>query len=138
MADEIIIVVTQEDWEKSGSKFPAYGKHNIEVIECGWETIGKSIKFVVEITDGPDQGKTGKIVGGATAGNTWKTREILDNLDVPYKFGKNGLSFKTSDVEGQKGVGLWTEETGKKGGVGEEVKYPKLTAILPEGTEIEE
>ena len=138
MTDEITLPVNQDQWEKNSSKFPATGNHDVEITECGWETKGKSIKFMVEIIgDDPDAGKADKIVGGATEGKTWKTREILDNLGVSYKFGDSGLSFKPSDVEGKKAVGVWTEETGKKGGVGEEVKYPKLTSILPEGTAIE-
>ena len=135
---EIRIPVSQEEWEKSSGK-PKVGSHPVEVINCGWETEGKSIKFEVQITKGTEEGKQDKIVGGALPGKTFKTKEILDNLGVPYKFVKGALSFNFEDVIGKEGVGIWSEETGHKGGdpSGPVVKYPKLQTILKKGAKIE-
>jgi hypothetical protein len=137
---EIKLPVDQENWDKSTSKFPSAGKHLIEVVDCGIETEEKkSVRFNVEIYGDEDEGKTDKLVGGGMPGKTFKTKETLNALKVPYKFVKGQLIFNTDDVIGKKAIGLWIMKPGHKGGdpMAEKVEYAKLEAILPAGAEIE-
>lgn len=149
MAD-IILGVTEEEYEQAGSKFitssvplTAENVGHVEYrnIELGLpyeKTAGKSISFPGKIVGGVDDGKDAEIAAGINKAGVWKLKEILRAIDVPVKMvttsGGKRPSFDPTAVAGKKCLGMYAIEEGKKGGDpdGESVYYPKLTTILPE------
>ena len=146
---EIVLPVSEEDYRKSGGKFisfpPGARKGDVQYreVEIGlvdWDNPGKSIKFPVVITeDGADQGKADKVSAGVDAKGIWKAKEIYQAItgeDMPMKKTSQGMrpAINPDTLKGMKAVGVWTMTVGLKGGVGEEVLYPKLTSIVAEGS----
>lgn len=154
MSPEFVLDTTQEDFEKSTSKFITFdpsaspGTLYFKPVEMGmpdWDTAGVSLKFPVTVTEkGDDEGKEDKISAGVAANAVWKLKDILKALGVPVEMkkgadGKTHPAFKSDDVAGKKAVGCWELIVGAKGGDPSKgtVKYPKLTSIYPEGYEPE-
>ena len=151
MSPEFIIPVTEEEFEKAGSKFITFspddpvGKlyhKNIELDMPDWDTPGQSIKFPVRINDeGPDFGKEDKISAGVGSDAVWKLKDILKAVDVPVEMRtgadkKKRPVFESEAVGGKQAVGVWQLQVDKRkpeeGGKG--TKYPKLVNILPAGS----
>ena len=147
MAD-IILPVTEEDYLKGGKfvTFPPNAKvgdtlyRNIEIGMVDWDTPGVSMKVPVTVTDeGIDLGKEDKVSFGVKPGGIWKGREIhlaITGEEMPVKKGSDGRKHPSIDpmaLVGKPAVGMWQMTSGKKGGVGETVTYPKLLAIFPAG-----
>lgn len=137
---EILIPVSKDEFEKAGSKFVTAGTHPIECTSCGWKTEGKSLAWSVIVTEeGSDKDKEAQLFTGIGKDALFKTKAVLNAFDIPYKFGKNGVSFDPSAAAGKTATGLWTvakdERTPGEGGKG--TTYTKLTDILPEGSKIE-
>lgn len=149
---ELTLDVTQESFEKAGSKFitfapaDAIGTQYFKEVELGvadWDNPGISIKFPITIIGpegDPDIGKQDKLSAGVAENALWKLKEILKALGIPitYKVGidkKKHPVFETDDVAGKKAVGCWELQLGSKGGDAAKggVKYPKLVSIFPEG-----
>lgn len=143
MDQEFIIEgVSEEEYEQAGSKFVTFppnakvGDTKLIGVEVGlpdWDTPGQSLKFPITVTEeGPDTGKTDKISTGVSKESIWKLKEINRNVlgkDLEMKDGHP--VFKPTEYVGKPAKGLYTYTAGKKGGVGEPVNYPKLTALYP-------
>ena len=98
------------------------------------------MKVPITITEeGVDQSKEDKISFGVLPTGIWKGKEIYRAItggDMPMKAGADGKKHPVIDpmaLVGKPAVGLWAMQKGKKGGVGEEIIYPKLQSILPAG-----
>ena len=142
MSPELIIPgITEEEYEKAGSKFAAEGMH---LSECGmpeWETPGQSIRFPFTIVEeGDDKGKENKIVAGVKIGAIWKLKEMLSALGVAISINKERqVSFDQEACVGKQFISVWATEIdsrtpaqGGKGGT-----YTKPTAALPIGAKTE-
>ena len=140
MPELIIPGITEEEYEKAGSKFAAEGMH---LSECGmpeWETPGQSIRFPFTIIEGDDEGKESKIVAGVKKEALWKLKEMLKALGVAITTNKDGqVSFDPMDCAGKQFMSVWTIEVdsrpaseGGKGGI-----YTKPTSALPVGAKSE-
>ena len=142
--------VTEEQYEKAGSKFVTFppgskvGDDLFLTCEVGmpdWDTPGKSIKFPITITEeGIDYGKEDKISTGVDTKAIWKLKEIHKNVvggDLEMKVGADKVKhpvLKPSAYAGKEAIAHYQLIAGKKGGVGEEVVYPKLLELLPPGS----
>jgi len=142
MSPEIVIPdVTEQEYEKAGSKFAAEGAH---LSECGmpdWDTPGVSIKFPFTIIEeGEDNGKESKMSCGVGKTALWKLKEMLNALGIQIKVGAEGqVSFDPMECVGKQFLAVWTTEVdsrpaseGGKGG-----SYTKPTAALPKGAKTE-
>ncbi len=137
---DIVIPVSKEEFEKAGSKFVAAGDHAVECTLCTWKTEGKSLAWDFIVTEeGPDKDKEATLFTGVAPGAIFKLKAVLQALGIPYKAGKNGVSFDPDAAQGKAAVGVWSKVKGHKGGDPEadEVTYTKLTDILPKGSKIE-
>ena len=150
VAEIVLDAVTEAEYETAGSKFvtfPAGSKVgdnlylDAEVGMPDWDTPGKSIKFPVTIIeDGIDRGKEDKISTGVDSKGVWKLKEVTQSVlhkDLEMKKGSDGKVhpvLKPMEYVGKKAVAHYQMQTGKKGGVGEPVQYPKLIALLPFGS----
>ena len=142
MPDLIIPQVTEEEYEKAGSKFAKEGVH---LSECGmpeWDTPGVSIKFPFTIIEeGEDKGKESKVSCGVKKEALWKLKEILTALGVPIKTNaEGGVALDPMACVGKQFQSVWTTEIdsrpaseGGKGGT-----YTKPTAALPVGAKTED
>lgn len=151
MSPEIILPdVTEDEYKRAGSKFvqmPAGETETSLDIEIGmldWDTPGTSMKVPVTVTEeGPNQDKQDKISFGVKPDGIWKGKEIyyaITGVDMPMKLGGDGKNHPVIDpmvLVGKPAVGFWQMQKGKKGGVGEEVTYPKLISILAPGSKPE-
>ena len=146
---EFMLPSTEEDYDKSGSKFVTFPPGATEVyldIEVGlldWEQPGQSMKLPVTITEeGPDKGKQEKISFGVSAKGIWKGKQIYEAVageGMPMKKGADGAKHPAPDSEallGKSAVGHWVLTSGFKGGDpnAEVVNYPKLQDIFPAGS----
>ena len=141
MPDLVIPGVTEEEYEKSGSKFATEGAH---VSECGmpdWDTPGVSIKFPFTIIEeGEDKGKESKLSCGVGKTALWKLKEMLTALGVVTKVNDKGeVTFDPMACVGKQFQSIWTTEVdsrpaseGGKGGT-----YTKPTSALPLGAKTE-
>ena len=142
---EFKIPVTQDEYEKSGSKFIIFSSDDppgklyhkpVELDMPDWDTPGQSIKFPVRIasTDS-DGGKEDKLSCGVAQNAVWKLKETLFNLGVDVTFKDDAPHFNSEEVAGKKAVGEWEIQMGSKGGdpAQGQTKYPKLVALLPAG-----
>ncbi len=161
MSPEYTLPVTQEEYEKAGSKFVTYPfplaeslKHvgdfqyrNVEMGMLDWEKQGESMKIPVTVItpreelgdvalQEEDEGKEDKISFGVTAKGIWKAKIIwkaITGKDMPMKKGgdnKMRPSLNPEDINGLKATAVYQIVTGKKGGTGETVAYPKLVDIF--------
>lgn len=152
MCPEFVLPVTQEEYEKAGSKFITFntadpvGKLYYKPIELDmpdWDTPGQSIKFPIRITEeGPDFGKEDKLSAGVSQIAIWKLKDILKALDVAVEMRvgadkKKHPIFDSAAVAGQPAIGCWQIQEGHKDGNPNNpiVKYPKLVSIYPTGYE---
>jgi len=153
---EFVLDVTQEDYEKSGSKFVTFpisskavkdrvGEElalDVSIGMLDWEKPGESMKVPMTVTqDGPDKAKEEKISFGVKPNGIWKGKEIyraITGQDMPFKKGSDGKMHPVIDpmkLAGKPAVGIWVMTAGKKGGRddGEPTYYPKLDRIIPVG-----
>lgn len=149
---EFVLDVSQEEFEKAGSKFITFNSDDpvgklyykeIEMDVPDWDTAGISMKFPVRVIgpeSDPDIGKEDKISCGVSKEAVWKLKDILKALGVSYTIkkgadGKARPAFNSDDVAGKKAVGQWEIQIGAKGGDRSkgETKYPKLVSIYPAG-----
>ena len=149
MAEIMLPGVTEEEYHTAGSKFVTFPPGakvgdalalDIEIGMVDWDTPGQSMKVPITITEeGVDQSKEDKISFGVLPTGIWKGKEIYRAItggDMPMKAGADGKKHPVIDpmaLVGKPAVGLWAMQKGKKGGVGEEIIYPKLQSILPAG-----
>lgn len=152
MAPEIVLGVTEEEFEKAGSKFITFnpddrvGKLYFKEIELDvpdWDTPGVSLKFPIRITGpegDPDIGKEDKMSCGVSLDAIWKLKEALKSLGVALEMRegadkKRHPVFDSDEVAGKRAVGCWEIQVGSKGGDASRgtTKYPKLVAIYPAG-----
>lgn len=134
---KFILDTTLEEFEKAGSKFASEGLHLAEMGMPEWEQEGKSIRFPFIITEGIDNGKEGKLVGGVSKAAQWKIREILDAVGVKYASAKGGgVTFDENDCVGKSFKVLYVTEVDKRspeeGGKG--TTYTKATKAYPADT----
>jgi len=136
--DEFVLdQVTEEEFEKSASKFATPGKHLSEAGAIFWKTPGQSvaIPFTI-IEDGPDHGKGGDLICGVGPKAIWKLKQTLEALGVEMTTKVvNGIKrpmFDANQIPGKQFYSEWTEqvdtrsaEEGGKGG-----KYSKPTSAL--------
>ena len=136
--DEFVLdQVTEEEFEKSASKFATPGKHLSEAGAIYWKTQGQSvaIPFTI-IEDGPDHGKGGDLICGVGPKAIWKLKQTLEALGVEMTTKVvNGIKrpmFDANQIPGKQFYSEWTEqvdtrsaEEGGKGG-----KYSKPTSAL--------
>jgi len=147
---EIVLDVTQDEYEKAGSKFITFnpsdpvGKLYFKEIELDvpdWDNVGISLKFPIRITEkGPDEGKEDKMSCGVGKEAIWKLKDTLKELGVKLEMRKGADKqthpvFDSDEVAGKKAVGCWEVQIGSKGGdkTRGEIKYPKLVAIYAAG-----
>ncbi len=129
--------VTEEDYEKSGSKFATAGLHLSEFGMPFEDTPGVSLAFPFTIIAGNDKGKEAKINAGMSKKAVWKLREILDALGVPHTTVKGNLAFDPMAVVGKQGMTLWVQQrdsrSAEEGGKG--TVYTKPVSVQPIGSE---
>ena len=145
---EFMLPSTEEDYDKSGSKFVTFPPGatevylNIEVGQLDWEQAGVSMKLPITIVeDGPDKGKQEKISFGVNAKGIWKGKQIYEAVAcsaMPMKKGTDGVKHPAPDSDallGKAAVGHWVMSSGFKGGdpTAEKVNYPKLQDIFAAG-----
>jgi len=133
-ADEFVLPVTAEEYEKSSSKFAAVGKHLSEAGAIYWKTPQQTIgiPFTI-IEDGPDHGKTGEFFCSVLPKGVWKTKQILEALGVTVSTKNvNGVKrpvFDANEIPGKQFYSVWTEQVDtrspEEGGKGS--KYNKAT-----------
>lgn len=150
MSPEIVLPVTEEEYEKAGSKFISFDPsapvgtlvyREIEMDMPDWDTPGQSLKFPVRVTqEGEDFGKEDKLSAGVGATAMWKLKDILKALDVELEMRvgadkKKHPVFDTMVVAGKQAVGCWQVQIDSRapeaGGKG--TKYTKLVSIFPAG-----
>jgi len=152
MSPEIILDITEEEYEKEGSKFITFPPNakvgdleyrDIEIGMVDWDTPGSSMKVPVTVTEeGPDRGKEAKISFGVRPGGIWKGKEIylaITGTNMPMKQGSDGKMHPYIDpmeLVGKPAVGLWQWESGHAGGDESKpiVYYAKLNALMPAGS----
>lgn len=134
-AGDMVIPVTEEEFEKTTSKFAQVGLHISEFGMPYWKTAGVSIAFPFTITEeGADKGKENEIAAGVKKEAVWKLREILMALGVSSKKTANGqVAFNPMDVVGKIGKTQWIEQKDtrsvEEGGKGS--TYTKPVSVLP-------
>src|SRR4030042_3408256 len=144
MAEQkFILTVTEEEYEAGGSKYIAFTDENGRIVPSGeWiklvgqlnyrdlevgmpdgDTIGKSVKFPVVITEeGPDNSKEDKISTGVDSKSVWKLKEIHQAViggDLKMETGadkKKHPVLEPSEYVGKPSVGVWEMQKGHKGG----------------------
>jgi hypothetical protein len=143
MSPEIILPVSEKEYNEAGSKFVNMGGKqeiwlDIEVGMPNWDTPGKSIKFPVTVTEDilGNKDKQDKLSAGVSADGVWKfkdTYRAITGKDIEIKKGKP--VFDPGACAGKPAVGYWKLKKGTKGGVvgAEETTYAKLEAIYPAG-----
>lgn len=139
--DTFEIPVTEEEWEKGGSKFAQAGNHLSEMGLPDWDTPGKSIAFPFTIIeDGLDKDKESKLSAGVGKEAVWKLKEILAAIGVEHTIVGGKVSFSKTECAGKQFLSVWTTqvdtrtpEEGGKGGT-----YTKPTGALPVGAKVEE
>ena len=130
--------VTEEDYEKSGSKFAVAGLHLSEFGMPTWDTPGISLAFPFTIVAGNDKGKEAKISAGVSKSAVWKLKEILGSLGVAIGKDKSGnVTFDPMAVVGKQGMTLWVQQrdsrSAEEGGKG--TVYTKPVSVQPIGSE---
>jgi hypothetical protein len=142
--------VSKDDYDAAGSKFitmtpeeKAAGRayRDVEVGELAWDTPGRSMMIPVVIKEkGVDEGKKEKVSFGISTEAIFKGKEMYRNIcgkDMPFEKGSDSKQHPAPDSDallGKKAVGYWEMATGKKGGTGADVQYPKLVSILSAGS----
>lgn len=133
--------MTEEEYDKAGSKFAEAGAHLSEMGMPYWKTMGKSIGFpFIIVEEGPDKGKENEIFAGVEKGGVWKLKEILGAIGIPVNMVNGKPQFSAMDCAGKQFLSVWTTqvdtrlpEEGGKGGT-----YTKPTGALPVGAKVEE
>lgn len=141
MAPEFVLDVTEEEYEKAGSKFATAGAR---LSECGmpeWKTSGVSIEFPFTIVEeGPDKGKEGSLFCGVGKTSLWKLKEMLTALGVEHTMKNRKVAFDSVQCAGKQFLAVYTEEVDarpvEEGGTG--THYTKASSALPVGAEVEE
>jgi len=150
MADqELILPVTEEEYETAGSKFvtmPAGAKVgdsvylDVEVGMPGWDTPGKSVKFPVRVSEeGPDAGKEDNISTGVDTKSIWKLKEIHRAViggDLEMKKGADGKMhpvLKPTIYAGKPAVAQYTLIEGENQTTHQKTIYPKLISLMAAG-----
>lgn len=141
MAPEFVLDVTEEEYEKAGSKFAAAGAR---LSECGmpkWKTAGQSIEFPFTIVEeGPDKGKEGSLFCGVGKTSLWKLKEMLTALGVQYTLKNDKVTFNDMQCAGKQFLAVYTEEvdtrSADEGGTG--THYTKASSALPVGAKVED
>lgn len=138
MPKEFILDMSEEELEKSTSKFVSPGLHVVEFGLPDWEQEGKTIKFpFIVAEEGEDSGKEGKMVTGIDKKSAWKMKEILKSAEVAYSETKDGrVRFKDTDVAGKQCKILFIEQvdTRKPEEGGKGTKYTKGDTCYPMST----
>lgn len=134
---EIQTNMTEEEFEKSSSKFAEVGEHLSECIDCDWKTPGKSVFFQFRIiAPGPDEGKENEISVGINPEAAWKLKEILNSLGVENGTVNGKVSFNTEDCIGKQFITVWSEykdsRTPEEGGKGTVYTKPDSTKPVQE------
>jgi len=141
MAPEFVLDVTEEEYEKAGSKFATAGAR---LSECGmpeWKTPGVSIEFPFTIIEeGPDKGKEGSLFCGVVKKSLWKLREMLTALGVEYTTKDGKVTFDSVQCAGKQFLAVYTKEVddrpAEEGGTG--THYTKASSALPVGAKVED
>ena len=109
IAGDIVLGISPDEFEKSGSKFAAPGLHLSIFGLPFWKTPGKSLAFPYTITEGTDSDKEGEIYCGVSKESAWKIKEILTALGVAYKPSNGLVAFNPADVAGKYGKVLYAQ-----------------------------
>jgi|WetSurMetagenome_2_1015567.scaffolds.fasta_scaffold207236_1 hypothetical protein len=149
----VLTGITKEDYENAGSKFVDVGfdlNNQIEAakhigesfffpIECqalDWDTQGTSMKIDTLVTDGINKGHEEKVSFGVDKKGIWKGKALYKNItggEMPFEKIK-GVEYPAPDseqIEGKKGMGMWTITKGENQATKTPTYYPKLMDILP-------
>ena len=122
ISGDIVIGISPDEFEKSGSKFAAPGLHLSVFGLPYWKTPGKSLAFPYVISEGDDTDKEGELYCGVSKEAAWKIKEILKALGVSYKPSNGLVAFNPADVAGKYGKVLYTqvqdERSADEGGKG--------------------
>ena len=141
MTPEIVLDLTPEEWEKEGSKFAQVGRHLSTFSMPTIKTPGVSLDFPFTITDpdDPDNGKEGSIFGGIQKGKAFKTKEILESIEVAFTDVGGKLAFNTDDVVGKQAYIEWVMQKDSRpteqGGTGNTYTKPIKSWPLSAGKE---
>lgn len=138
---EFVLDVTEEEYEKAGSKFAKAGAHLSECDMPEWKTPGVSIAFPFTILEeGIDKGLKGDIFCGVGKDSIWKLKEMLAALGVKYTVKDGKVAFNSTQCAGKQFQSIWTEEVDtrpvEEGGKG--THYTKPTSALPVGAKVED
>ena len=141
IAGDIVLGVSAEEFEKSGSKFPGIGLHMAIFDMPFWKTPGKSLTFSFVISEGSDENKASEFYAGVSAEASWKIKEVLTALGVAYKSVNNGnnVSFNPADVAGKQGKVLFTQQpyTKSNGMPGTVIKPAEGSCVYPAAATLE-
>lgn len=128
--------VSEDEYEKAGSKFAQPGMHLSEFGMPTWKQAGVSLTFPFTIVDGNDKGLEGEIYCGVNKDGIWKLKETLKALGVAVTITNGRPTFDPMQVVGKKGMTLWTMQKDSRsveeGGKG--TTYSKAVSVFPEGT----
>jgi hypothetical protein len=139
------IPVTQEEYEKAGSKFISgvggaklgdVFYRNIETGTLDWETAGSSMKLPTTIIDGVDKGHEEKISFGVKADSIWKAKDIFKAVtgkDMPLNAKTKRPYIPDKALDGKKAVGMWQMVENQTASKATMPIYPKLVSIMPAG-----
>ena len=127
--------VTQEDWDKSDSKFPKEGLYPAEFFAAEWKNVNVSVLLKFVITGEDYNGSEGELWPGIGATSIWRFKEICKALGVDPVFKNGALDVaamfpKFAGKTGMVQYGL------KKTNKGTMLSVP-LT-VVPAGTEMQE
>ncbi len=125
---DIVLNISNEDYETAASKFVAPGLHKAEFGMPYWKNPGVSLAFPFTICAGQDAGKEGVVFCGIKKEAAWKIKEILSALGVPKKDINGLVAFNPGDVAGKVGTVLYHQvrdtRSPEEGGTG--TVYTKL------------
>lgn len=145
------IPVTQEEYEKAGSKFISVNMagaklgdafyRNIETGTLDWDSPGKSMKLPTIVTDGPDKGHEEKISFGVLPDSIWKGKDIykaITGKDMPINKTTKRPFIPDKALDGKEAVGMWVMVENKTATAATMPIYPKLSSIYPKGYKAEQ
>ena len=128
--------VSEDEYEKAGSKFAQPGMHLSEFGMPKWKQAGVSLSFPFTIVGGNDKGMESELYCGVAKDGIWKLKEVQKALGVTVVVANGMPTFDPLQIVGKKGMTLWTQQKDSRsveeGGKG--TMYSKAVSVFPEGT----
>lgn len=133
MSPDFVMPITEEEWEKSGSKFASVGSHLSEAGMPEFREKAMLVPFTI-VEEGEDNGKTGQL---SLSFKKFSIGTFLEAVGVPVTMKNGNPTFDHALIPGKQFLSVWTKQVDtrsvEEGGKG--TKYTKPTAALAIGQE---